>query len=54
MLELYGCFEWGHNHDVVEMNVDGVWIPRFEAGRFFWSPVPAVARIVIEELRQAR
>ena len=36
------------------MNVDGVWIPRFEAGTLFWSPAPAVTIIMIEELRQAR
>ena len=36
------------------MNVDGVWIAKFKAGMFVWSPAPAVDRIVIEELRQAR
>ena len=36
------------------MNVNGVWIPRFKAGTFVWSPAPVVSRIVIEELSQAR
>ena len=36
------------------MKVDGVWIPRFKAGMFFWIPAPVVSRIVIEDLRQAR
>ena len=35
------------------MNVDGVCIPRFKDGTFVWVPAPAVARIVIEHLRQA-
>ena len=35
------------------MNVDVVWIPRLKAGTFVWSPAPAVARIVIEQLRRA-
>ena len=36
------------------MNVDGVWIPKFKAGTFFWSLEPVVSMIVTEELRQAR
>ena len=34
--------------------MDGFWIPKFKAGTFFGSLSPAVARIMIEELRQAR
>ena len=32
--------------------MDGVWIPRFKAGTFVWSPTTVVASITIEELRQ--
>ena len=35
------------------MNVHGFWISRFKAGTFVWIPATVVARIVIEELRQA-
>ena len=53
-LEPAGWFERRHDHDGGEMNVDGVWIPNFRSGKFVWSKEPAVTRIVIEELRQAR
>ena len=36
------------------MNVDVVWIPRLKAGTFVWSPAPAVSRIMIEDMMQAR
>ena len=36
------------------MNVDEFCIPRFKAGKFVWSPAPAVAIIVIDELSHAR
>ena len=36
------------------MNSDGVWLPQYQSGTFVWSPPPAAARIVAEELRQAR
>ena len=54
MLETSDWFERVHNHDRGELNVDGFWIPKFKAGTFFGSLSPAVARIMIEELRQAR
>ena len=54
MLETSDWFERVHNHDRGELNVDGFWIPKFKAGTFVWSQAPAVARMVIEELRQAR
>ena len=34
--------------------MDRFWIPWLNAGMFVWSPAPTVARIVIEEMRQAR
>ena len=54
MLEPAGWFEREHDNDGGEINVDIVWIPRFKAGTFVWSPAPAVDRIMIEELRKAR
>ena len=54
VLDTSGWFERGNNHDGGEMNAYGVWIPRFKYGTFVWGPAPAVAIIVIEELRQAR
>ena len=53
VLDPAGWFERGHNHDGEDMNLDGVWIPKFKAGTFVWIPAPAVARVVIEELGQA-
>ena len=35
-------------------NVEGVWIPRFEAGTRLWVPAPAAADVAIEQLRYAR
>ena len=54
MLEPAGWFERGNYHNGRDMNVDEVWIPRFKAGAFVWSPSPSVDRIVIEEHRQAK
>ena len=54
MLDPSGWFERGYNHYGGDMDVNGVWIPGFKAGPFFGSPAPAVARIVIEDLRQYR
>ena len=48
-----GWYEPGNNNDGGEMNVDGVRIPRFNAGKFVWSPAPAVAIIGVEDLMQA-
>ena len=47
MLDPDGWFERGNDYDGVEMNVDGVWTPRFKVGTVVWSPAPAVAIIVI-------
>ena len=54
VLDPSGWFEYGHDHDEGEMNVDVVQISRFKAGTFVWSPATVVAIIVIEELMQAR
>ena len=47
MLEPYGWFECGNDHDGVEMNVDVVCIPMFKAGTFVWIPTTAFTIIVI-------
>ena len=43
-------------HDIVgyEKNIDGVTIPIYEAGTYIWDAPPGAARVVIEEIRQAR
>ena len=54
VLDKEGWFERGHDIVGGTINSDGVWVPRYQAGTFVWSPPPAAARIVAEELRQAR
>ena len=45
-------------HDILEgefeVNVDGLKWPRYKKGTFVWSPPPAGAEIMLEELRKAR
>ena len=49
-------FLWGH--DIVEgereVNVDGFDWPTYGKGTFVWSPPPAAAEAVLEEVRKAR
>ena len=48
-------FERGH--DLLRegsANIDGRWEPRHKAGIFVWTPAPAVADVVLEQIRQAR
>ena len=54
MLYPSGWFEPGHDRDGEDMNVYGVCIPRFKAGKFVLSPAPAVNIIMIEKLRKDR
>ena len=54
VLDKEGWFERGHDIVGGTVNSDGVWLPRYQAGTFVWAPPPAAARIVAEELRQAR
>ena len=35
MLDPSGWFKHGHGHNLVKMIVEGVWIPRFKASKFF-------------------
>ena len=48
VLEPYGWFEPVHDQYGGDINVDGVWIPRFKAGTFVCSPAPVFTIIVIE------
>ena len=43
-------------HDIIggKMNADKVWIPRYKAGTFIWTPPPAGGLIAVEQLRRAR
>ena len=47
-------FERGHDIQGSTVNLDGVWLPSYKRGSFIWSPPPAVAGIIMDELRQAR
>jgi len=49
-----GWYERGHDIDGSRLNSDGRWLPSYRSGTFIWCPPPAVAKQVIEELRQAR
>jgi hypothetical protein len=54
LLSPEGWFERGHDMDGGRDNTDGIWMPRYSTGTFVWAPPPGCARIVVEELRQAR
>ena len=49
-----GWFERGHDIAGGRDNSDGIWMPRYSTGTYVWAPPPGCARIVVEELRQAR
>ena len=52
-LDPEGWFYRLNDHDGGGENICGVWIPKFRPVTFIWSPSPRVARIGIEEPRQA-
>ena len=43
-------------HDIVggQKNDDGIWIPRYQAGTYIWTPPPAGGQIAVEQIRRAR
>jgi len=51
-----GWFTRGH--DLVETsndhNIEGLWMPTYQSGKYLWSPAPAAAAAAVEELRKAR
>ena len=49
-----GWFERGHDIVGGAKNSDGVWMPEYKSGNYFWFPPPAAANICIDELRKAR
>ena len=58
-LEFLGPKDWFvRGHDIVEgefeVNVDGFKWPTYRKGTFVWSPPPAAAESMLEELRKAR
>jgi hypothetical protein len=53
-LEPMDWFERGHDIKGSTTNCDGQWLPEYVAGCYIWSPPPAAASIVLEELRKAR
>ena len=57
-LEFFQPRDWFlQGHDVVEgkfeVNVDGFKWPTYQKGAFVWSPPPAAAETMLEELRKA-
>ena len=53
-LEPIDWYERGHDIKGSTTNCDGQWLPEYLAGCYIWSPPPAAAAIVLEELRKAR
>ena len=53
-LEPIDWYERGHDIKGSTRNCDGQWLPEYVAGCYIWSPPPAAASIVLEELRKAR
>ena len=51
-----GWFTRGHDlvENKQECNVEGLWMPTYESGKYLWSPAPAAASAAVEELRKAR
>ena len=49
-----GWYTRGHDHKGCRRNIDGYWMPGYQAGTFIWDPAPGIARFAIEQLRQAR
>ena len=51
-----GWFTRGH--DLVETsnnhNIEGLWMPTYQSGKYLWAPAPAAAAVAVEELRKAR
>ena len=51
-----GWFTRGHDlvEETSDVNVEGLWMPVYSAGKYLWSPAPAAAAAAVEELRKAR
>ena len=51
-----GWFTRGHDlrEDVNAANVEKLWMPSYQSGKYLWSPAPAAAAAAVEELRKAR
>ena len=47
-------FEKGHDIVGGEYNLDGVWLPTYQKGRYVWCPPPAGGIIAVEQIRRAR
>jgi len=52
-LEPIDWCEQGHDIKGSTTDCDGQWLPEYVAGSYIWSPPPAAAGIVLEELRKA-
>ena len=51
-----GWFTRGHNlvNNEVEINVEGMKLPKMRTGDFLWVPPPAAAGVAVEQLQIAR
>jgi hypothetical protein len=51
-----GWFTRGHDliDDDEGRNVEGLWLPSYQSGKYLWSPAPAAAAAAVEELRKSR
>ena len=50
-----GWFTRGHDlvDNKQECNVEGLWMPTYESGKYLWYPAPATVSVAVEELRKA-
>ena len=53
-LDAMGWFEEGHALCGGEINADGIWMPKYQTGRYLWIPPPAGGLAAVEQLRRAR
>ena len=47
-------FVRGHDMKGSQVNIDGMWMPRYQKGTYVWTPPPCLASFAVEQLRQAR
>ena len=56
-IEFLNYGDWfSRGHDIIggSMNADNIWIPKYKAGIFIWTPPPAGGLIAVAQLRRAR
>ena len=53
-LDFEGWFSRAHDIVGGAKNDDGIWIPKYQAGTYIWTPPPAGALVAVEQMRKAR